>query len=110
LKIKYINAITPVAVKCKEEHLISINPNHLKNDQDICITCNGRGSEVAKQKYFNRIAEMGGRVIGEYTIGIYAILHCRMLIKGIICVKNVLQVNIKLKSNYSTNYINIRNM
>jgi hypothetical protein len=65
---EYINANTPVAIICIEDHQGNPIPNSVINcGQGICRGCSGRDPKVAEVKFIENIAKLGGTLIGKYV-------------------------------------------
>ena len=64
---EYINGATPVACICPVGHACSPGPNSVTNGQGICRTCVGLDPAATEASFRARIAEMGGRIVGEYA-------------------------------------------
>ena len=63
----YVNNTTPVACVCAEGHPCQPRPGWIQQGNGMCRTCAGKDPTVAERTFRDRIAELGGTVIGEYT-------------------------------------------
>ncbi|MFJ7069887.1 hypothetical protein [Streptomyces sp. NPDC101115] len=63
---KYVNANTPVAVRCARGHEHAPRPTHLMRG-GICRTCAGLDPADAERRFRAKVVELGGVVVGEYA-------------------------------------------
>lgn len=63
---EYVNIYTPVFIICKEGHRSNIFPTNVHQGQGICSACAGNNSQTSKEKFTNRVMELGGTIVGEY--------------------------------------------
>lgn len=62
----YVNKRTSVRGICIEGHEIIIRPDSVVKGLGICITCVGQDPIISKNKFIERVTELGGKVIGNY--------------------------------------------
>lgn len=65
----YLNNHTAVEVTCREGHRGSPRPGHVRQGVGICRVCAGCDPGAAEAKFRTRVADLGGRVVGEYVKG-----------------------------------------
>jgi formylmethanofuran dehydrogenase subunit E len=64
---EYVNARTPVPLRCAEGHECSPRPNDVQKGRGICRTCAGQDPVAAEAAFRARVADLGGVVVGEYV-------------------------------------------
>ncbi len=63
---EYKNKDTPVDCKCSEGHYCKSRPHLIRNGQGMCRVCSGKDPETAKNNFYKKIKDLGGKVIGDY--------------------------------------------
>lgn len=63
---EYRSALKPVKCICAAGHECAPRPNDVQRGQGLCVTCSGRNPSVAEALFRDRIADLGGRVVGKY--------------------------------------------
>lgn len=63
----YVNAHTKVECHCCNGHICLPTPAKIQQGRGMCRICAGNDSETAEEDFRQRIAAMGGTVIGKYV-------------------------------------------
>lgn len=64
---EYVNASTPVLVRCKAGHERTAKPLQLTGGNGFCAICTGQDSAIAGAAFLARMAAMGATVLGTYA-------------------------------------------
>lgn len=64
---EYVNNNTPVACVCAQGHACRPRPGWIQRGGGMCRTCAGKDPVAAERAFRDRIAELDGKVIGDYT-------------------------------------------
>jgi hypothetical protein len=64
---KYAGAGTPVDCVCAAGHSCRPKPSKVQQGRGICRVCAGKDPAAAEGAFRARVAELGGRVVGEYV-------------------------------------------
>lgn len=64
---EYVDALTPVDCICRQGHRCRPWPSNIQQGQGMCRTCTGLAPAAAETAFRASIAELGGRVVGEYV-------------------------------------------
>jgi hypothetical protein len=70
----YVDTRTPVHVRCKEGHDNHPWPGAVSWGQGICGTCVGMSPAVAEADFIQRVAVLGGTVLGKYIKSVAPVL------------------------------------
>lgn len=75
----YVNALTPVQVRCASGHHCRPWPSYLAaSSGNICPVCAKRARGLSEPQYRQRVAELGGVVLGDFVnIHTPVLVRCR---------------------------------
>lgn len=63
---KYVDRHTRIQCRCSRGHNCNPAPCHIRKGVGLCKICSGRDPVASKNKFYKKIKEFGGVVIGEY--------------------------------------------
>lgn len=75
---RWLGAQAPHDAICREGHLCSPRPSGVKNGKNICRICACRDPHVIEERFRERVAELGGVVLGPWeTIHVPVLVRCK---------------------------------
>lgn len=73
----WLGAHTPHDVVCREGHFCNPRPSGLLSGKNICRICACRDPHVVEERFRERVAELGGTVLGPWvTIHVPVLVRC----------------------------------
>lgn len=63
----YFDKDTPIKIQCNNGHIRYYTPCKFKAGGQPCQVCIGKFSSVSEQTFYNKVKDLGGKVVGEYV-------------------------------------------
>jgi len=77
LEPKWLGSQTPHRCRCIQGHECRPWPSSVQHGQGICRTCAGKDTDVARDAFYARVAELGGEVLEPEWLGSSVLHRCR---------------------------------
>jgi hypothetical protein len=63
---RYVNSLTRIDCVCPIGHACRPTPAYMRKSKGMCPVCAQNDPETARRGFYNRVAALGGRVVGPY--------------------------------------------